>query len=490
MRKRMLFIALLFILAVSGCIGCGKGMNPKLSGSLELAQQYLLEGKYEEAIVEFTKVIEIDAKNAEAYLGRANAYLELAQYEEAKLDYQQVIELNPEQIEPYDALVEIYFSFEYNDSVEEIDFDTGEAGYPYQDLEENIEKLEQLVALVEKGYETAGTEEFKELLLELYYELMWYYNETIFVWEKEWDGIVPLIEKLLEMDFEDAELYYEAFYSLQFAYSYLMEYGTAPSEEVVSLMERLLEKLTEDGEGAEDLDGMMQELERYRTEGASGILSEGGGVMDGAADELSERMRLLSTTCVGGPFVYNPELGYVIVYRVEGKGRGLPTDLIDKEGKVIVTAGSDDFWPTESGYAMMKDCGVELYDWEGNFVERQELEVDEADWNSFIGKDGRTVARPDGTYAVGWEWYDTAKEFYPEVSWNRAYEEDPGEIEWERTESGFTVTDSTGLLGNIIVQNPEGHFISVYGNLITLMEGDPSETSVQSCKRIYWVDIQ
>ena len=41
----------------------------------DLGVRYLSEGNYEEAVISFTKAIEIDEKYADAYLGRAQAYL-------------------------------------------------------------------------------------------------------------------------------------------------------------------------------------------------------------------------------------------------------------------------------------------------------------------------------------------------------------------------------------------------------------------------------
>ena len=50
---------------------------------LDLGQKYLLDGNYEQAIVEFNRVIEIDPKNVEAYIGLADAYAALGDYESA-----------------------------------------------------------------------------------------------------------------------------------------------------------------------------------------------------------------------------------------------------------------------------------------------------------------------------------------------------------------------------------------------------------------------
>ena len=56
----------------------------------DLSVRYLSEGNYEEAVISFTKAIEIDEQYADAYLGRAQAYVGLGTEEElakARQDY-------------------------------------------------------------------------------------------------------------------------------------------------------------------------------------------------------------------------------------------------------------------------------------------------------------------------------------------------------------------------------------------------------------------
>lgn len=55
----------------------------KLNHQLELAQHYLLEEDYEQAIAAYEIVIQIDPKNTEAYLGLAEAYAESGNMEKA-----------------------------------------------------------------------------------------------------------------------------------------------------------------------------------------------------------------------------------------------------------------------------------------------------------------------------------------------------------------------------------------------------------------------
>ncbi len=50
---------------------------------ISTAQQYLTEQKYEQAIAEFRKIIEIDPKNADAYIGMAKAYIGIGDTDKA-----------------------------------------------------------------------------------------------------------------------------------------------------------------------------------------------------------------------------------------------------------------------------------------------------------------------------------------------------------------------------------------------------------------------
>ncbi len=55
----------------------------QINHQLELAQHYLLEEEYEQAIAAFNTIIEIDPKNVDAYIGLAQAYAESENLEEA-----------------------------------------------------------------------------------------------------------------------------------------------------------------------------------------------------------------------------------------------------------------------------------------------------------------------------------------------------------------------------------------------------------------------
>lgn len=84
--------------------------------------RYLTEGNYEEAILMFTAVIEIDDKLPDAYIGRGDAYVALADYEKALADYEKAVDLGAEgldkrleqvklMLESYDLLAVLYDNF-------------------------------------------------------------------------------------------------------------------------------------------------------------------------------------------------------------------------------------------------------------------------------------------------------------------------------------------------------------------------------------------
>ena len=73
--KRVFTLALLL-----GFLLCACGQSvPTWQEQYDLGVRYLSEGNYEEAILAFTAAIEIDPKQAPAYVGRGDAYFTAAQ---------------------------------------------------------------------------------------------------------------------------------------------------------------------------------------------------------------------------------------------------------------------------------------------------------------------------------------------------------------------------------------------------------------------------
>ena len=81
MKKRLHSLILTFAL-VLGLVACAKA--PTWQEQYDLGVRYLSEGNYQEAIIAFTAAIEIDPKQADAYLGLFDAYVAVSDYEGAQ----------------------------------------------------------------------------------------------------------------------------------------------------------------------------------------------------------------------------------------------------------------------------------------------------------------------------------------------------------------------------------------------------------------------
>ena len=66
----------------------------RVSRNLDLGNKYLLAEDYDSAISAFSKAIEIDSMNADAYIGRGDAYKAKGDYESAWADYEKAQELS------------------------------------------------------------------------------------------------------------------------------------------------------------------------------------------------------------------------------------------------------------------------------------------------------------------------------------------------------------------------------------------------------------
>ena len=73
---------------------CGQN-SPTWQEQYDLGIRYLSKGNYEEAIIAFTAAIEIDPKQAPAYIGRGDAYLKAYAYDKAEADFLKAKELDP-----------------------------------------------------------------------------------------------------------------------------------------------------------------------------------------------------------------------------------------------------------------------------------------------------------------------------------------------------------------------------------------------------------
>ncbi len=73
--KKVQRICIILAIAICFLMGCGKSEEQQIAEQLKLGETYLAEADYEQAIVAFNKVIELDEKNTAGYIGLIEAYL-------------------------------------------------------------------------------------------------------------------------------------------------------------------------------------------------------------------------------------------------------------------------------------------------------------------------------------------------------------------------------------------------------------------------------
>ena len=121
MRKTAFMFVTLMVISLCAHTACEQPERPLTAASLlDFGEKYLLEMDYEQAIVEFTKVIGIDPRNVRAYVGRADAYMGLARHNEAVQDYEQAIVINSNLVEAYLKLAESYLVLGDDDKAREV----------------------------------------------------------------------------------------------------------------------------------------------------------------------------------------------------------------------------------------------------------------------------------------------------------------------------------------------------------------------------------
>lgn len=120
MRKVVGFLLVISLFLTA--VGCGK--TPTWEEQYDLGVRYLSENNYEEAIIAFTAAIEINPKQAPAYVGRGDAYVRSAEADDtlrlAQIDYEQAIELDEMIIDAYLGLANVHITLEEYEEAEEV----------------------------------------------------------------------------------------------------------------------------------------------------------------------------------------------------------------------------------------------------------------------------------------------------------------------------------------------------------------------------------
>ncbi len=107
MKKLILVLATLLLVAlplISACGGNGKEATTPAGVAkqhYDKGVEYGQQGRFDDAIAEYSKAIELDHNFAEAYSNRGNAYRALGEIQRAIADYAEAIRLNPQDAGAY-----------------------------------------------------------------------------------------------------------------------------------------------------------------------------------------------------------------------------------------------------------------------------------------------------------------------------------------------------------------------------------------------------
>ena len=100
MSARQILKRVIAVLSMLLCVEVGflafqmNSSANRVTRNLDLGNKYLLAEDYDGAISAFSKAIEIDSMNADAYIGRGDAYKAKGDYEKAWDDYKKAQELS------------------------------------------------------------------------------------------------------------------------------------------------------------------------------------------------------------------------------------------------------------------------------------------------------------------------------------------------------------------------------------------------------------
>ena len=94
--KRTIAIILCAALTLTVVVSCSEAERPlTVAELLEVAERYLLEENYEQALVEFMRVIEVEPREPRGYTGAADALIGLGRYDEARAILEQGLSVLP-----------------------------------------------------------------------------------------------------------------------------------------------------------------------------------------------------------------------------------------------------------------------------------------------------------------------------------------------------------------------------------------------------------
>ena len=108
-RKQFVIITAVLVLLICGGVAYATNTpTARAERQLNLGNKYLQEGKYQEAILAFQKVIEIEPKSIPARLGLGKVYVATKEFNKAETVLKEVIEIDPKNIPAREDLFNIY----------------------------------------------------------------------------------------------------------------------------------------------------------------------------------------------------------------------------------------------------------------------------------------------------------------------------------------------------------------------------------------------
>lgn len=477
-RWRSVLFVIAVLLSLSAC-----KKEPTIQDYLELGQKYLAELNYEEAVVAFTKAIQLDPKHAAAYSGLAEAYVGLDDYDQAI----QTLERGYEAVGGEDLLRQKK-RYEQDLQRKETSKELTQLFEAY--LEQGNQKLiweymgkEAYQRLFDElpGVIVFETESNRSLLL---YPCGHCYYGTLADGKRSGEGIWAACD-------------YEEGYVDLFHGSWKEDYPNGNGKywiKDLTMMDGVVYHEGEFSDGffaelqdSDFLDGVLHAMpgqeaelsmeERWFSmellEEVQMLIEEEAGLAYEMSDVLTDQMVLLHE---GQPGIIKryPERGTYMICLECDKGADVPYVIVDGQGTFLLTGYEDAIWAVEGGgYARLLFCNpgseteseyiyeiamgemegdvyLEFYDESFQLLEKQMLE------SEHHAVEGRSI--------------------YPEfpgepIDYRALYEGNfdsmESEVTWEEVEDGFLVYNSEGEeIGHIRIHNPEAyHPVMVEGFL-------------------------
>ncbi len=125
---------------ISACGGDDGGLTEAEEHS-DKGVEYRRQGRFDDAIAQFTKAIELDPNLAEAYFNRGNIYAILLDLQRAVEDYSEAIRLNTEDANVYANRARAYTMLSSDQEAEQDIEKAVELGFDADQLRREVEEI-------------------------------------------------------------------------------------------------------------------------------------------------------------------------------------------------------------------------------------------------------------------------------------------------------------------------------------------------------------